>query len=401
MAFKKLNSSGLMGDLLKAYFTALYQDDGRPVAWCSSVGPVELLRAMGFKVFFPENHAAMIGSSKTAHEHIPSCCAEGYAPEICSYLTSDIGSFLDGFCALEKAFGFKELPRPNVIVYQTNQCTDVREWFKWYGRHYKVPVLGIESFRQVAEVGTAEIAAITAQLKKLALDLAPIAGKELDMQALQEVVAISKEGSILWQKVLNTAAARPSPLTFFDSITQMAPAVVMRATKEGVQYYETLLKELTERVQNGVAAIDGEETRLYWDGMPIWPKTRVLSDFFASRGVNIVASTYANSWIFSALDPEKPLESMARASLELFIDRDESYKIAYIKRMVDFFGARGVIFHDCRTCPNNSNNRYGLAERLKKEQIQNVTIQGDMNSSLLFNEEQTLTILEAFLENLE
>ncbi len=400
MAFKKLNSSKYMGELLKNYFDNLFQDDGRPVAWCSSVGPVEILRAMGFKVFFPENHAAMIGSSKTAHEHIPSCAAKGYAPEICSYLTSDIGSFLDGFCALEKAFGHKELPRPSVIVYQTNQCLDVAEWFKWYGRHYQVPVLGVDSFRQLGVVGESEIAAIVAQLKKLSGNLAPIAGKDLDLAALKESVAISKEGSIWWQKVLNAASARPAPLTFFDAITQMAPAVVMRGTKEGVSYYKTLFDELNERVNNGVAAIDGEKVRLYWDGMPIWPKTRLLADFFAERGVNIVASTYANSWVFSALDPEKPFESMARASLELFIDRDEEYKSAYISRMVDFFGARGIIFHDCRTCPNNSNNRYGLAERMKNLKIPTVTIQGDMNNSLLFNENQTVTILEAFLENL-
>ena len=91
---------------------------------------------------------------------------------------------------------------------------------------------------------------------------------------------------------------------------------------------------------------------------------------------------------------------MARASLELFIDRDEEYKSAYISRMVDFFGAQGIIFHDCRTCPNNSNNRYGLAERMKNKKIPTVTIQGDMNNSLLFNENQTITILEAFLENI-
>ena len=66
----------------------------RKIAWCTSVGPVELLRGMGFLVYFPENHAAMLGASRMATELIPHANAIGYSPDICSYLTSDIGSFL-------------------------------------------------------------------------------------------------------------------------------------------------------------------------------------------------------------------------------------------------------------------------------------------------------------------
>ncbi len=390
----------LMGQLMKAYFDELFADDGRPVAWCSSVGPVEMLRAMGFKVFFPENHAAMIGSSKLAHQYIPNCTAQGYAPEICSYLTSDIGSYLGGFCALERAFGYKQLPTPQVLVYQTNQCADVREWFKWYGRHFNVPVFGIESFREVDQVNDYHLAAIVAQLKELAANLSTITEKPLDMDKLAEVIAISAKGSALWQDVLDTASAHPSPLTFFDGITQMGPAVVMRATKGGCDYYEELLKELKQRIADHVGAIDGEKTRLYWDGMPIWPKTRQLSEFFAERGVCVVASTYASSWIFKALDPHYPLESMARASLELFIDRSERFKTEYIAGKIKHFDCHGAIFHDCRTCPNNSTSRYGMADRLKQLDIPTITIQGDMNNSQLYNDEQTATILEAFLEQI-
>ncbi|MBW1766679.1 MAG: 2-hydroxyacyl-CoA dehydratase, partial [Deltaproteobacteria bacterium] len=32
------------------------------IAWCTSVGPAELLRGMGFLVYFPENHGAMLGA---------------------------------------------------------------------------------------------------------------------------------------------------------------------------------------------------------------------------------------------------------------------------------------------------------------------------------------------------
>jgi hypothetical protein len=36
----------------------------KKVAWCTSVGPAELLRSFGFLVYFPENHGALLGSSR-------------------------------------------------------------------------------------------------------------------------------------------------------------------------------------------------------------------------------------------------------------------------------------------------------------------------------------------------
>ncbi len=58
------------------------------IAWCTSVGPAELLRAAGFLVFFPENHGAMLGATRMATDLIPVANAIGYSPDICSYLTA-------------------------------------------------------------------------------------------------------------------------------------------------------------------------------------------------------------------------------------------------------------------------------------------------------------------------
>jgi benzoyl-CoA reductase/2-hydroxyglutaryl-CoA dehydratase subunit BcrC/BadD/HgdB len=116
----------------------------------------------------------------------------------------------------------------------------------------------------------------------------------------------------------------------------------------------------------------------------------------------VLASTYCNSWIFSALDPEKPFESMARAYTELFIVRDDDYKEDYISRMLDFFKCDGVIYHDAKTCPNNTNCRYGMPQRLQeKTGIPYVMIAGDLNDLRCYSEEQAKTQIEAFIEQLE
>ena len=42
----------------------------RPVAWLASVGPAELLLSLGFLIYYPENHGAMLGASRMATELI-------------------------------------------------------------------------------------------------------------------------------------------------------------------------------------------------------------------------------------------------------------------------------------------------------------------------------------------
>ena len=94
---KQFASGKLLKKIMADHFYELDEASrtgSRKIAWCTSVGPAELLRGMGFLVYFPENHGAMLGSTRMATELIPSANAIGYSPDICSYLTSDIGSYL-------------------------------------------------------------------------------------------------------------------------------------------------------------------------------------------------------------------------------------------------------------------------------------------------------------------
>ncbi len=222
------------------------------------------------------------------------------------------------------------------------------------------------------------------------------------MDELKRVLALSRECSDLWQKVLFTASNIPSPLTFFDGTIHMGPAVVLRGTQKAIDYYKLLLAELEERIKNHVAAVEGEKYRIYWEGMPVWGRLSAHSKLFASLDANVLASTYCNSWIFSDFDENDPFNSMARAYTELFIVRSDDAKEEYIKRMLDYFKIDGVVYHDAMTCPNNSNCRYGMAQRLEKETgIPSLIINGDLNDLRMLSDEQTKTNVEAFIEQLE
>ena len=406
MKRKGFSASAQLKQVMADYFYDLDRSSKSPkekVAWCSSVGPAELLRSLDFHVFFPENHAAMLGATRMATELIPYANAIGYSPDICSYLTSDIGSFLKGTTPLTRSYpGIEAVPSPDVLVFNTNQCRDVQDWFGWYTRRFDVPMYGVNTPTGIGEVTGNHVDSIASQIEDMIEPLERIAGREFEKKRLREVVALSRECSDLWRKVLDSASARPSPITFFDSTIHMGPAVVLRGTREAVEYYRMLFQELEERTEARLGAVENERFRLYWEGMPIWGRLRAHSDFFANHGVCVTASTYCNSWIFGAFDPSDPIRSMARAYTELFIVRSDGYKEDYIRNMVKFFGLDGIIFHDSRTCRNNTNSLYGMPRRLEEDTgIPTLVVNGDLNDLRCLSDEQIRTNFEAFIEQLE
>jgi benzoyl-CoA reductase/2-hydroxyglutaryl-CoA dehydratase subunit BcrC/BadD/HgdB len=399
---KDFAATARMKEVMGKYFMELMRgrEEGKKTAWCTSVGPAELLRAMGFNVYFPENHGAMLGATRMATDLIPLANARGFSPDICSYLTSDIGSYLKGESPFHK-MKMPGPPRADVLVYNTNQCRDVKDWFQFYAREWNVPCLGIHTPRAIGELNDSIIEDVARQTEALVEPLQDVAGAKLDPARLRETVDLSRRCTMLWKAVLDTAAGVPAPITFFDGTIQMGPAVVLRGHPDAVGYYEVLLAELQGRVAAKAAAVEGERFRIYWEGMPVWGKLRDLAAQFAALRACVVASTYCNSWVFEALDPADPFRGMARAYSSLFICRSEDYKEKYLMNMISKFKVDGVLYHDSKTCPNNSNNRYQMPQRLQQRTGKPyLVVNGDLNDLRLYSEEQARTGIEAFVEQL-
>ena len=405
---KKIQATGMMRKLMADHFLELdaaanSTDPDRPlIAWCTSVGPAELLRSFGFLVYFPENHGAVLGSSRVAADLIPAANARGYSPDICSYLTSDVGSYLKQETPLTKAFGIKGVPRADVLVYNTNQCRDVQDWLAFYQREWDVPLIGIDTPRGLEKITQDHLEALIGQHKALIPTLEEISGRKFDMDRLKEVMASSYRCTLFWKRVLELAAQVPSPISFFDCTIHMGPAVVLRGTSAAEDYYPVLIAELEQRIADGVAAVDDEKLRFYWEGMPVWGKLRDPAEQFVVQESCVVASTYCNSWIFEPMGLDDPFEAMARSYTELFIVRGENFKENYLRKMFETYGIDGIIYHDAKTCPNNSNCRYGMPQRMiRNTGVPYVTINGDLNDLRMYSEEQARTQFEALVEQIE
>ncbi len=401
----EIQSQKRLGALMRAHFLDLDEasrDPSRRVAWCTSVGPCEILTAMGFDVYFPENHGALLGARRVSHELIPRAVGAGYSAESCSYMTSDIGSTLAGVSPLTDAFGIAGPPKPDLLVYSTNQCREVQDWWNFYGRRDGIPVMGICPPGHLGEVTSEHVAFVSGRMQRMIEEIENKFALRMDYDRLSEVVALSSRASALWGSVLDTAKARPAAMTFFDGAIHMAPVILMRGSQTAIDYYKSLLTELSQRVENGIGAIPDERFRVYWDGMPIWPKVRELAEKFYDLRTVVAASTYCNSWAFDEFDGGDPLDWMARSSIELFINRDENTKQRFLAQMFDRFEIDGAIFHNARTCPNNTNSRFGMPQRIRAElDMPSLVIDGDLSDVRFFSTAQTMTNIEAFVEQLE
>ena len=397
----KIKATENLKKLMEEYFLLL--DSGKKkVAWCTSVGPAELLRSFGFEVFFPENHGALLGASRTAMDYIPEAIKCGYSGHICSYTTSDIGSYLKKETPLQKHYGMKGVPKPDIIAYNTNQCREVEDWFTFYANEFGCPIVGIHPPRYLDEVTDDEVELVVKQMKKMIPVCEQVSGKKFDIHKFKEVVRLSKEATLLWQKVLKTATVKNAPINFFDGTIHMGPIVVLRGTQVAKDYYTILLAELEEKVEANIGFIPQTKTRIFWEGMPIWGRLRMMSDLFANNESVVVASTYCSSWVFDKFDENDPWNSTARAYTEIFINRSDKAKELILAEWLKEYNIDGIVFHDTKTCFNNSNAKFGMPQRLKaKTGVPFLTIEGDLCDLRFFSEAQSITRIETFLEQLE
>ena len=380
------------------YLEGRYAAGVRKVAWVTSGAPAELLKALGFFLIYPENHAALCGVRRKTEEIATAAENAGFSRDLCSYARTDLGTVLSGKTPVGR------LPKPDLLLCCNNICQTVLYWYRNLAELFEVPLVVIDTPFLYGEAQPHQIAYVQRQIEALVPVAERVAGTKFSQRRFMDVVRCARQAAELWQQILNRSQHRPAPMTAFDGFIHMGPIVDLRGDPETVAYYERMLAELDARIRHGIGAIKRERFRVLWDNLPIWFRIGAFSKLLARRGVNIVASTYTNAWgeLAPLIDESKGFESMANVYIHPILNRSAEHKLRSMERMVKDFSIDGVILHSDRSCKPYSLGQMDQRERLVNEVgVPALLLDADHSDPRAFSDQQADARLEAFIEMME
>jgi benzoyl-CoA reductase/2-hydroxyglutaryl-CoA dehydratase subunit BcrC/BadD/HgdB len=394
---RKIKAVARMREIMTAYYidAKTAAETGKKIAWITSGGPVEPLIAMDVIPVYPENHGAMIGASRMGETLCEQAEAMGYSRDLCSYARADIA------CAPVNGGPIGGLPKPDMLICCNNICGTVLKWYEIQARFFDVPLFVLDT--PVIHTGFSESAKeyVRHQIREYIIFLETHCGKPLDSDRMAEVGRLSIQGQRLWQAVLDTATHHPAPMSAFDAFFHLALIVTLRGTRIAVDYYALLLEEMQQRIQEGIGAVSEEKIRLLWDNLPIWYRTKWLSESFAARGACLVADTYTSAWCRSLayLDETDFLESMTEGYSRIYLNLGVDRMAQAVIELIDRYDVQGLVMHSNRSCKPYSLGQYDIQRIVRETRgIPTLIIEADMVDPRSFSEAQVETRIDAFLE---
>jgi bcr-type benzoyl-CoA reductase subunit B len=397
---RKIKSVSKMKEIMTTYYieAKTARENGKKVAWITSGGPVEFLIAMDVIPVYPENHGAMIGASKMGIGLCEKAEEMGYSRDLCSYARSDIA------CSVTDGGPIGGLPRPDFLMCCNNICGTVLKWYEVAARFYNVPLFILDTPFIHTGFSEASRKYVVRQTYEYIAFLEKQCGKKMDFNRMNEVAHLALQGLRLWQEVLDTTTHKPAPMTAFDAFFHLALIVTLRGTQIAVDYYQQLAAEMRQRIQDGISMVPNEKYRLLWDNLPVWYRTKWLSDKFAEHQACLVADTYTSAWsgVMHLIDDENFIETGAVAYSSVYINVSLDIMFDTLKKMIRKYDVDGLVMHSNRSCKPYSLGQYDLQQMVMRElNIPTLIIEADMVDERSFSESQIETRIDAFMETLK
>ena len=395
----KITSKQRLAELLDEHYRKALEAkvEGKIVAWATSICPQELLETMDIDVVYPENHAAAIGARKCAPEFIEQSEGKGYSSDICSYARVNMG-YVD---IQHSEAG--DIPMPDLIFCCSNICNTVIKWYENLAKTLKVPLIMFDMpFNHTYDVPDHSVAYMRGQINYAIKRLEEITKRKFDYGKLGEIMEISNQTCEWWKKATDLARAKPSPLNGFDMFNYMAMIVCMRGKKEGREIFRLWYEELKEKAENGIGPWKDQEEkyRIIWDGIACWPHLSVTYKLLKKYGVNMVTSTYPESW--NVRYEKNDINGMARAYSSNYANRNLDYDTQNVSKLIDEFSIDGIVYHNNRSCKLMDFRTFEVQRRVMRNTgVPSVIFDGDQTDPRIFSEAQYETRIQALIEMME
>ncbi|MDR3573864.1 MAG: 2-hydroxyacyl-CoA dehydratase family protein [Anaerolineaceae bacterium] len=395
----KQTSKELLSDLLNKHYdeAAAAKSNGEIVAWSTSIAPQELLETLDIKVVYPENHAAAIGARKCAQEFIDQAEGDGYSTDLCSYARVNIG-----YMTIQESIA-GNIPLPDVLFCCNNICNTVIKWYENIAKELNVPMILFDMpFNHTYEVADHSVRYIRSQFEHAITQLESISGKKFDRDRFKEVMRISSDTARWWKKATSLAAAKPSPLNGFDMFNYMATIVCLRGKQEGLDLFKLWADELQAKIAQGAGPWHDQEEkyRVMWDGIACWPYLGNTYKVLKKHGINMVTSTYPDSW--TIVYDSDDLDGMARAYSSNYVNRNLEFGTDNIVKLVQDFALDGIIYHSNRSCKLMDFRQYEVQRKVQaRSGVPSVIFDGDQTDPRAFSLAQYETRIQALVEMME
>jgi len=406
-AHRKTDAGKHLSQIMKDCYLCLHTKaaEGAFVVWIAINVPAEIFAGFDNLVYaVPESHSAMNAGKGVGQIQCEKAEKLGYSMDLCSYARIDIGCVSDNGND-SPTFG---LPRPCLVVSNTNNCSLLVKWFDVHAREMDIPHFIIDVPFCYGPQKEKDRNYIIKQFKDLTTLIEKMTGQQFDKEKVMAAVSNTDAGLKHWKKFLSSAKHRPAGLTAFDSFVQMAPFLTLRGTAQFVEHYRILADETENCVQKGDVPVPNEKYRLFWDNIAPWHQLRKMSSRLAELDANIVGATYTScigsvegSFEMYPFDGIDPIEQLARTQNAYVCPHGLEMRTKAMAEAVDRIGIDGIVFASNRSCKPYSITQMDQQRRMADEfGIPSVMIDVDHADVRKYNEENAFLRIEALLERI-
>jgi benzoyl-CoA reductase/2-hydroxyglutaryl-CoA dehydratase subunit BcrC/BadD/HgdB len=401
------------------------QQAGRPVGWSMVTWwQGELIaHAMGIELVFPENYAALCAAFGLAGPFLERSDSEGFPTTLCGYARNCFGyasMMAENNMQPPPDAPVGGMPKPTLLISSGAVCDGRFKWFQALRRYVDVPQWTLEhphpGMKEFFLPGHKEetIRFMTNHLKEFVSFLENLINQKMDWDKLTEVVDQAFKTLALAHEVDRLRRSVPSPMIAQDFWSIMIPHLFMPHDPEAYDFYQKVYNEVKHRVDNKISAIGDEKYRMIFLELPPWHNLGFFDKLAQNYGIAIVFESlgyHAPSPIPEAEleGVSDPLERVARLTYRKFTEKLETVKkyntdrrIGAYLRIAQEYLADGLLCHPLISCRAATYHLLGtrnvLEQRLK---VPGVIIAGDIVDLRVFNEEEALSKIEAFLETMD
>lgn len=274
------------------------------------------------------------------------------------------------------------------------------KWYENISKELGIPLILIDiPFNPDYEVSDAQVAYVKSQFLAAVKQLEEITGKKWSDEKFKEVMEISNRTSRAWLEATSYTKYTPSPLNGFDLLNHMAVAVCARGTVEAAEAFETLLEEYKKAVEEGTSTFRAEEKyRIMFEGIACWPHLRATATGLKSRGINMVATIYADAFGFIYDDFDGLIRAYCNVPNAMNLEHARDKREAIVKKT----NAEGLLVHTNRSCKLWSGFMYEMSRQIGEDcRIPVTSFDGDQADPRNFSEAQYETRVQGLTEIME